>query len=213
MPGEGSPSDVPPAAFDRYQVLQQRDDERMAGSAGPIVPDKPLAGGHQTATGRPLTSASAAAVALIFAAGIALGAIAGYASGSAHARRLERLLANAPGPVGQVYTDAMVEPAASSPVRVVPVPAERATAKTPERRAEPPRRAALIVLSRPSGASVTIDGRRVGATPVTMPAVDAGTYVVRIQRPGYLPWVTRVQVTEGARARVAASLVGGYAKE
>jgi hypothetical protein len=213
VPGEGSPSDVPPAAFDRYQVLQQSDDERMAGSAGPTVPDKQLTAGHQMATGRPVTSFSATAMALTFAAGIALGAMAGYASGSAHARRLERLMANAPAPVARVYTDATVEPAASSPVLPAPVRVERAPTKTPERRAEPARRAALIVLSRPSGASVTIDGRRVGATPVTMQAVDAGTYVVRIQRPGYRPWITRVQVAEGARARVAASLVGGYAKE
>ena len=144
--------------------------------------------------------------------GIALGAVAGYSAGSARAERMARVLADAPGPVGRDYTDAMVEPMAPRPP-LSGVPVDRVSARIPQPRSEPPRSAGIIVLSRPSGASVTINGRRVGATPVIMPAVEAGTHVVRIQRPGYRPWVTRVHVAEGARARVAASLVGGRARE
>ena len=211
MPGEGSPSDVPPAAFDRYQVLQQGDDERMAGSVGPIFHHENPATGHRTDASRPQSSFRADSMAFTLVAGLALGAIAGYSAGSADGRRLERVMANAPpAPVGY-YTDVVVDPTGFiPPVRVAQ--AKRAAAM-PELPSEPLRSAGIIVLSRPSGASVTIDGRRVGATPMTMPAVEAGTHVVRIQRPGYRPWVTSVHIAEGSRARVAASLVGGYARE
>jgi hypothetical protein len=213
VPEEGSPSDVPPAAFDRYQVLQQGDDERMTGSVDPIFHQENSTAGYRVAAHRPWTSFSAVAMAFTLITGLALGAVAGYSAGSARAERMARVMADAPGPVGRDYTDAMVEPMAPrrAPARIVPV--ERLSARIPQPRSEPRRPAGIIVLSRPSGASVTIDGRRVGATPVVMPAVAAGTHVVRIQRPGYRPWVTRVRVAEGARARVAASLVGGRAKE
>jgi hypothetical protein len=212
VPEEGSPSDVPPAAFDRYQVLQQGDDERMTGSVDPIFHPENSTGGHTVAAHRPLTSFSAATMAFTFITGIALGAVAGYSAGSARAERLARVFADAPGPVGRDYTEAMVEPVAPRPLAPV-VPVERGVARISQPRSEPLRSAAIVVVSRPSGASVTIDGRRVGATPVVMPSVAAGTHVVRIQRPGYRPWVTRVHVAEGARARVAASLVGGRANE
>jgi hypothetical protein len=212
VPEEGSPSDVPPAAFDRYQVLQQGDDEPMTGSIDTDFHHEDPASCHHVAARRPLTSGNPAAMAFTLLAGLALGAVAGYSAGSARAERMGRMMADLPAPVGRDYTDAVVEPPAPRPTaRVVPV--ERVSARIPAPRAEPLRPAGIIVLSRPSGASVTIDGRRVGATPVIMPAVEAGTHVVRIQRPGYRPWVTRVHVAEGARARVAASLVGGRARE
>jgi hypothetical protein len=210
--GEGSPSDVPPAAFDRYQMLQHGDDTRVAGSVGPHFHHGNPAIGHDVVARRVLTSFNAAPLAFTLIAGFALGALAGYAAGSAHERRFARVMANAPGSIGRDYTDATVEPVERvPPVSLVPV--ERVAAVSRESRSEPLRAAAIVVFSRPSGASVTIDGRRIGATPVSVPAVEAGTHVVRIQRLGYRPWVTRVQLAEGARARIGASLVGGHAKE
>jgi hypothetical protein len=125
---------------------------------------------------------------------------------------------------GREYTDAVVEPASAAQavpvepavpvVPVVPVaPVERVKRVAPKPHAEPVRSGRIVVVSRPPGATVIVNGRRIGATPVTTPAIQAGTHVVSIQRPGYRPWVTRVQLAEGARARVAASLVGGQAKE
>ena len=59
----------------------------------------------------------------------------------------------------------------------------------------------------------TIDGRPAGMTPLTIASVArAGTRFV-IERTGYRPWTTTVDVKAGERARVAASLVGGTGQE
>jgi hypothetical protein len=64
----------------------------------------------------------------------------------------------------------------------------------------------LLVESRPAGARVLVDGRPAGLTPLTLASLPAGTHEVRIEREGYRPWTSRVQVAAGRRARVAASL-------
>jgi hypothetical protein len=65
---------------------------------------------------------------------------------------------------------------------------------------------ALIVDSRPSGASVFVDGRQVGTTPVALDTVDAGSHAVRIERDGYRRWTSAVRVVAGEKNRVTASL-------
>ena len=64
----------------------------------------------------------------------------------------------------------------------------------------------LEVVSRPSGAQVSLDGRVVGATPLSLPAVRKGVHDVLIELPGYDRWSTSVVVTTGTRTRVGASL-------
>ena len=64
----------------------------------------------------------------------------------------------------------------------------------------------LVVDSRPPGARVIVDGRAVGVTPITIPALSAGTHTVRIERAGYAPVATTTRVEPGARARVAVTL-------
>jgi hypothetical protein len=71
----------------------------------------------------------------------------------------------------------------------------------------------LVVDSRPDGASVTIDGRPSGRTPVTLTDVAPGRHTVRIERPGYRAVTTTVDVKAGERARVAARLEGGSNEE
>src|SRR5262245_61222164 len=44
----------------------------------------------------------------------------------------------------------------------------------------------LLVESEPPGASVYVDGRSVGETPLTLPTVAAGEHRVRVVRLGYL---------------------------
>jgi hypothetical protein len=65
---------------------------------------------------------------------------------------------------------------------------------------------AVLVESRPSGASVFIDGKLAGTTPLSIAEVSAGSHVVRIDLAGHNRWSSAVRVVAGERVRVAASL-------
>jgi hypothetical protein len=67
----------------------------------------------------------------------------------------------------------------------------------------------LVVESRPVGATVFVDGRQIGVTPLSMPEVTPGTLRIRLQLAGFNPWVTTAQIQAGTRTRVAASLERG----
>ena len=56
------------------------------------------------------------------------------------------------------------------------------------------------------GAEVTIDGRAVGVTPLTIDDLAPGEHRVVLQIPGFNLWATTAQVKAGSRTRVAASL-------
>lgn len=64
----------------------------------------------------------------------------------------------------------------------------------------------LSIVSRPAGARVLVDGHPVGTTPMTLSKLSAGSHVVRLERDGYLPWSSAIQVVAGERNRVTASL-------
>ncbi len=64
----------------------------------------------------------------------------------------------------------------------------------------------LYVDSRPPGAAVSVDDVVVGVTPVEVHEVAFGARGVRIEMPGYRPWVTEVDVSGTERVRVGASL-------
>jgi hypothetical protein len=65
---------------------------------------------------------------------------------------------------------------------------------------------ALIVDSRPAGASVSVDGRPSGVTPLTLENVAAGEHTVMISLAGYRSVTTTVRVVSGTRTRTAISL-------
>jgi hypothetical protein len=65
---------------------------------------------------------------------------------------------------------------------------------------------ALHVESRPSGATVYVDGRLSGTTPLQLGAVRSGERAVHLELKGYRRWTSAVDVTGGGRHRVAASL-------
>jgi hypothetical protein len=97
--------------------------------------------------------------------------------------------------------------------RATPAPGRGAAnrAATPPAKAAAPTAAkpesgSLVVESRPSGASVYLDGRRVGTTPLTLDTIKAGQYTIGLDIDGYKRWATSVRVTSGERSRVAASL-------
>ena len=50
----------------------------------------------------------------------------------------------------------------------------------------PAAQGALLIVSDPAGADVYVDGQRVGASPVSLPAVVAGDHRVRVVKDGYL---------------------------
>ena len=83
-------------------------------------------------------------------------------------------------------------------------PAPRAAARPPA--AAPTGDGSLVVDSRPPGARVFVDGRAVGVTPITIPALAAGSHTVRLERPGFTSIATTTRVEPGARARVAVTL-------
>lgn len=64
----------------------------------------------------------------------------------------------------------------------------------------------LSVESRPAGATVFLNGRRVGETPMVLREVAAGSYALRLERAGYIRWSTSVRVVAGQPGRVTASL-------
>lgn len=64
----------------------------------------------------------------------------------------------------------------------------------------------IAVTSRPSGASVLLDGREVGVTPVVISDVAAGAHDLRIELDGYRPWLASVDVPAADQVRVGASL-------
>jgi hypothetical protein len=65
---------------------------------------------------------------------------------------------------------------------------------------------ALAFETRPQGATVMLDGRRAGTTPLTIGDVRAGNHAVRIELDGYRPWSGSIAIKGGEQNRVTASL-------
>jgi hypothetical protein len=64
----------------------------------------------------------------------------------------------------------------------------------------------LTVDSRPKGARVTIDGRALGATPLSVPGLSPGVHAVRVELSGYKTVTTSVTVKAGDTAKLALTL-------
>jgi hypothetical protein len=84
----------------------------------------------------------------------------------------------------------------------------RAAAPAPTQAPAAPARSggALVVDSRPSGATVFVDEKMVGTTPLSLDTINAGDHVVRLERDGYAHWTSSVRVVAGEPNRVTASL-------
>jgi len=76
----------------------------------------------------------------------------------------------------------------------------------PSAKAEAASLGALVIESRPPGATVLIDGRPVGTTPMSLGDVRVGNHTVRIERDGYRIWTASVKIAAGEQNRVTASL-------
>ena len=97
---------------------------------------------------------------------------------------------------------------AAPPPVTPPAPAPRATKPAPA--AVPPTRAkgpgSLYVDSRPRGATVFLDGKQIGVTPVSLQDVPAGAHVVRLELADHRVWTANSQVLAGQQTRVTGSL-------
>ena len=100
-----------------------------------------------------------------------------------------------------------------------PAPPGNVTAQSPPPAAPPqpeaPVRAAsvtgrIVVRSVPSGALVTIDGRRAGETPLTLRDQALGSHAVQVAHRGYVPETRKITLTSRAPAQtVSVSLKAG----
>jgi hypothetical protein len=75
------------------------------------------------------------------------------------------------------------------------------------------RTGSLLIESRPSAATIILNGRTIGVTPMTLDDLEPGTYTVQLQLSTFRPITTTVRVVAGARARAAASLVSAQEPE
>jgi serine/threonine-protein kinase len=89
------------------------------------------------------------------------------------------------------------------PLRTVPPASGRSARSAP---ASERFSGALAVESRPAGASVYLDDRLVGTTPLSVGAVSAGEHLVRLELDGYLRWTSSIRVVAAESNRVTASL-------
>jgi hypothetical protein len=87
---------------------------------------------------------------------------------------------------------------ANKPVAVTP---SKAAPQTPSKGET----GTLVVDSRPDGATIFLDGKRIGTTPLTLD-VKVGQYTVGLDIPGYKRWASTVKINSGERSRLAASL-------
>jgi hypothetical protein len=99
---------------------------------------------------------------------------------------------------------------AAQPSRTVSYRLRRTAPAAASRPATPPASqsytGSIYVDSRPRGASVYVDGKFMGSTPMRIPDVRIGSHVVRLQLPDHGIWTTSARVTAGQETRVTGSL-------
>jgi hypothetical protein len=64
----------------------------------------------------------------------------------------------------------------------------------------------LAIASEPSGATVFVNGQRVGVTPLELPARQAGLFVLQVTREGFQRWTSAIQISAGRSTQVKATL-------
>jgi PEGA domain-containing protein/protein kinase-like protein len=64
----------------------------------------------------------------------------------------------------------------------------------------------LYVDSNPRGATVLLDGRKIGTTPISLAEVPVGSHVLRVELAGKRPWTSSTTIAAGQTARVTMSL-------
>jgi TonB family protein len=71
----------------------------------------------------------------------------------------------------------------------------------------PPQSATVDITSTPSGASISIDGKPAGTTPLSGVSLKAGTHRFELRKEGFDPFMTSARVMGGKPRRIEATLV------
>ena len=165
---------------------------------------------------RPRRRSGWAAGPLLFASGVATGAICAfvlYVEWPAHARaaavsvqpssppqQRRVFAAGAPSPAPlPVATTGTTTTALAPTTAVAPTIARPLAKKTVHQ-------GTLLVNSQPRGASIFLNGKYVGQTPMLMRALPAGSRAVGLRLDGYAPWSRGVSVVANEFTTVAAKL-------
>jgi len=85
-------------------------------------------------------------------------------------------------------------------------PAAGAAARTPAPAAPGVTTGSVAIDSRPRGARITIDGRALGQSPVSVPGLTPGAHALRLELEGYKPLASTFIVKAGETTRVAVTL-------
>ena len=154
------------------------------------------------------------AIAVVALAGVVLAVTSygwGFRRGAASAA-LTTVPTASGAPIARNETEVTVAPpatppeAAPPPVEAAPPPAPAVLPPPAPPRPDAPVRAAvpvgrLVVRSVPSGALVTVDGRRAGETPASVRDLALGPHSVQVARPGYVPETVRVTLSTSTPSR------------
>ena len=60
----------------------------------------------------------------------------------------------------------------------------------------------LVVDTRPGGATVFLDGKKIDQSPLRVPEIEPGEHSLRIEKPGYMPWAGRINLLKGMENQV-----------
>jgi hypothetical protein len=122
---------------------------------------------------------------------------------SGYATETRRIVINSAQPSRSldVTLTARAAPSRPAPAGAAPKPGTPATLGKPVVTT-----GTLVVDSRPPGASVTINGKPSGTTPMTIDDLTPGDYRITMTLPGYRNFAATVRVVAGERVRAAYSL-------
>jgi hypothetical protein len=109
----------------------------------------------------------------------------------------------------QPSSPASGSPASGSPAPGSPASASPAPSASPSRTGPataPDPTGSLALASTPTGAAIFLDGAPRGATPQQIDDLPVGTYAVRIERDGFVPWTDSVAVGAETTRRIQPEL-------
>ncbi len=157
-------------------------------------------------------------MAAVLLAGIALGATGMHLYNRVEQTPITAELSLPPATAAPARAETEVTVAPNTPPPAVEAPPPASVAPPPAAAPETPVRAAaitgrIVIRSVPSGALVTVDGRRAGETPLTLRDQPLGSHSVQVARRGYVPETRKITLTSRAPAQtVSVQLKAGAAQ-